>query len=231
MMKFGGWQQCSLIDFPGKISAVLFTEGCTFRCPFCHNPSLVIPGQNRSSRITEEEVFAFLEKRRGKLDGVVISGGEPTIHADLPELIKAIKKMGFAIKLDTNGSRPEMVERLISERIVDYWAMDRKSSIARYHLLAGVSFDPSIIVTTSQMVIDSTDEYEFRTTVIRELHSPEEIVQIGKELCGARKLILQQFRPAVTLDPSFQHATAYSNEEMEHLCTSIRPYVKECYWR
>ena len=230
-MKFGGWQQCSLIDFPGKISAVLFTEGCTFRCPFCHNPSLVLPGQDRSSQITEQEVFAFLETRKGKLDGVVISGGEPTIHAALPALIQAIRKMGFSIKLDTNGSRPEMVEQLIAEKTVDYWAMDRKASLARYQLLAGVSFDPSVVVRTSQLVMDATDSYEFRTTVIRELHSPEEIVQIGKELCGARRLILQQFRPAVTLDPSLQHATAYTNDEMERLCTSVKPYVSECTWR
>jgi pyruvate formate lyase activating enzyme len=230
-MKFGGWQQCSLIDFPGKISAVLFTEGCSFRCPFCHNPSLVFPSQSTTPKITEEEVFAFLKKRQGKLDGVVISGGEPTIHADLPELIRTIKEMGFAIKLDTNGSCPEMVERLISERTVDYWAMDRKASLARYHLLTGVPCNTASVVASSQMVVNATDDYEFRTTVIRNLHSPEEIVQIGKELCGARRLILQQFRPAVTLDPALQHATAYSHEEMEQLCTSVKSYVKECSWR
>lgn len=230
-MKFGGWQQCSLIDFPGKVSVVVFTEGCSFRCPFCHNPSLVFPQLNSAPRITEDELFAFLEKRKGKLDGVVISGGEPTIHPSLPQLIRAIKKMGFSVKLDTNGSCPQMIEKLLSENTVDYWAMDWKASVARYHVLTGVQIDPAIIVKSSQLIRQATEEYEFRTTVIREFHSPEEIVQIGKELNGAHRLILQQFRPAVTLDPALQRATAYTKEEMDNLCDSIKPYIKECSWR
>jgi pyruvate formate lyase activating enzyme len=229
-MKIGGWQQCSLIDFPNKISAVLFTKGCTFRCPFCHNPGLVLDLKT-TPEIPEKEVLEFLKKRQGKLDGVVISGGEPTIHADLPECIRTIKEMGFAIKVDTNGSRPAMVRQLISENLVDYWAMDRKASLSRYHLLAGVSVDTSAIEETAQLIMNSSKDYEFRTTVIRELHSPEEIIQIGKELRGARRLILQQFRPGITLDPSLQYATAYTREEMDNLCSSLKRYVKECFFR
>jgi len=230
-MRFGGWQKSSLIDFPGKISVVLFTQGCTFRCPFCHNPGLVLPEAFSSESITEQEVLSFLERRKGKLDGVVISGGEPTIQKDLPEFITAVKALGFAVKLDTNGSRPSVVEQLLHENLVDYWAMDRKASLARYHILAGLAVDTSSILKTSELVMEATDAYEFRTTVIREYHSPEEIVQIGKELAGARRLILQQFRSAVTLDPLFQQATAFSGEEMELLCQSVRPYVGECSWR
>lgn len=228
-MKLGGWQKCSLIDYPGKISAVLFTQGCTFRCPFCHNPDLVLPGS--TVRIDEQEVFAFLEQRKGKLDGVVISGGEPTIHPDLPDFIRQIRQLGFSVKLDTNGSRPDVVESLLSEHLVDYWAMDRKASLARYSLLAGVAIDPSLIIRTSKLVMAATDAYEFRTTVIREYHSPEEIVQIANELAGARRLILQQFRPDVTLDPAFRQSTAYSAPEMEHLCALVRPIIPECHWR
>lgn len=228
-MEFGGWQKCSLIDFPGKISAVLFTRGCTFRCPFCHNPSLVLPGTRPT--VSEEEVLTFLEQRRGKLDGVVISGGEPTIHHELPRFIRAVRQMGFQIKVDTNGSRPDVVEHLLTAGLVDYWAMDRKASLARYSHLAGVSIDPETIVQTSRLVMDATDAYEFRTTVIREFHPPEEVLQIARELSGARRLILQRFRPDVTLDPSLQKATAYSDEEMERLCQSVRPYITDCSWR
>ena len=228
-MKFGGWQKCSLIDFPGKISAVLFTKGCTFRCPFCHNPSLVLP--HSLPCIDEEEVYAFLRQRQGKLDGIVISGGEPTIHEELPQFIRAVKQMGFCVKLDTNGSRPDAVEQLLKENLVDYWAVDRKASLARYSLLAGVSADLSAILRTSKLIMDATDAYEFRTTVIREFHPTEEVVHIAKELQGARSLILQRFRPEVTLDPSFQKATAYTDEEMEQLCLAARPYVPNCTWR
>ena len=228
-MKFGGWQKCSLIDFPEKISVVLFTKGCTFRCPFCHNPSLVLPGPTPC--IDEEEVFAFLEQRRGKLDGVVISGGEPTIHEGLVPFIRTVKHMGFCVKLDTNGSRPEVVESLLKEGLIDYWAVDRKASLARYSQLVGVPLDPAIIVRASRLIMEATDAYEFRTTVIRELHSPEEVLQIAHELSGARRLILQRFRSDVTLDPALQKATAYSDEEMESLCQSVRPYIADCSWR
>jgi pyruvate formate lyase activating enzyme len=230
-MEFGGWQKCSLIDFPGKISAVLFTRGCTFRCLFCHNPSLVLPDSFSSASVSEDEVFAFLEQRRGKLDGVVISGGEPTIHASLPQFIRTVRQMGFSVKLDTNGSRPAVVEQLLAEGLVDYWAMDRKASLARYSPLAGVPIDPAAIIRTSQLVMDATDAYEFRTTVIREFHPAEEVVQIAKELQGARRLILQRFKPEVTLDPALQKATAYTDEEMESLCQSVRPYITNCSWR
>lgn len=228
-MEFGGWQKCSLIDFPGKVSAVLFTRGCTFRCPFCHNPSLVLPGIDPS--VSEEEILAFLEQRRGKLDGVVISGGEPTIHRELPRFVRTVRKMGFLIKLDTNGSCPDVVQQLLTEGLVDYWAVDRKASLVRYSSLAGVSVDPKVIVQTSQLIMDATDAYEFRTTVIREFHPPEEVLQIAKELSGARRWILQRFRPDVTLDPALQKATAYTDDEMESLRQSVRPYIVDCTWR
>lgn len=230
-MKFGGWQQCSLIDFPGKISAVLFTEGCSFRCLYCHNPSLVLPTQFSSISIPQNEVLAFLEKRRTKLDGIVISGGEPTLHADLMDFIKAVRALGFAIKLDTNGSFPEKIEPLIAESLVDYWAMDRKASLARYPHIVGCDVDTSRIVKSSALIMGSGAAYEFRTTVVRELHPPSEIVAIASELAGAKKLVLQQFRPHVTLDPRLQNATAYTSEEMKDLCDLAKPFVLECTYR
>ena len=228
-LQFGGWQKCSLIDFPGKVSTVLFTKGCSFRCPFCHNPSLVLPAPLPC--VSEEEIFSFLKQRQGKIDGVVISGGEPTIHEGLIPFIRAVRQMGFCIKLDTNGSRPEVVQQLLEERLVDYWAIDRKASLARYPQLTGVPMDPSVVVRSSRLVMEATDAYEFRTTVVRELHSPEEMLQIARELHGARRLILQRFRPEVTLDPALRTATAYTDEEMDQLCQSIRSFIADCSWR
>jgi len=230
-MKLGGWQRCSLIDFPGKVSAVLFTEGCSFRCPFCHNPGLVLPQQFSPPQLSEEIVLDFLKKRQGKLDGVVISGGEPTIHADLPRFMQTIKGMGFAIKLDTNGDHPDIIEQLIAEKLVDYFAMDRKASLPRYEKISGVKIDPQDIVKSSQLIMQSGVPYEFRTTLVRELHPKEEAALIAQEIAGADRYVLQQFRPLITLDTKLQTATPYSDEEMDALCELARPFVKECSWR
>jgi len=230
-VKLGGWQKCSLIDFPGKICAILFTKGCSFRCPFCHNPGLVLPEHLAQEQLDEKAVFAFLHKRKGLLDGVVVSGGEPTIHADLPEFLASIKAMGFAIKLDTNGDHPEMLESLIRKNLVDYWAMDRKASLPRYAQIAGVPIDTQKIEQSSSLIIQSGLPYEFRTTLVRELHPPEEAELIARELQGVDRFILQQFRPLITLDPKLQTASPYTDEEMTSLCERAKPYVQECFWR
>jgi len=230
-MKLGGWQRCSLIDFPGKVSAVLFTKGCSFRCPFCHNPGLVVPQQFDNEHLSEETVFEFLKERQGKLDGVVISGGEPTIHPDLPDFIRTIKELGFAVKLDTNGDHPDIIEKLVTEKLVDYWAMDRKASLPRYEKISGVKIDIEDIVKSSNLIIDSGVPYEFRTTLVRELHPKEEPMLIAQEIQGADRYVLQQFRPLITLDTNLQTASPYSDEEMESLCETARPFVKECSWR
>jgi len=230
-VKLGGWQKCSLIDFPGKVCAVLFTKGCSFRCPFCHNPGLVLPKQLAQEHLDEKIVFEFLQKRKGLLDGVVVSGGEPTIHADLPEFLTTIKTMGFAIKLDTNGDHPEMIERLIRKNLVDYWAMDRKASLPRYAQITGIPIDTRKIEQSSSLIIQSGLPYEFRTTLVRELHPPEEVEHIARELHGVNRFILQQFRPLITLDPKLQTASPYNDEEMTSLCERAKPYVQECFWR
>jgi pyruvate formate lyase activating enzyme len=228
-MKFGGYRACSLVDFPGKICAVLFTQGCTFRCPFCHNPGLVVRANTTS--LSEEVLLDFLKTRTDKLQGVVISGGEPTIHPELPTFIKKIKSLGFSVKLDTNGSRPDVIEALLPTGLVDYWAVDRKASLINYSRIAGVQIEPEIIQKSSTLIMNATENYEFRTTVIREFHSAEEICTIAQEISSARRYILQQFRPDITLDPSLRSSIAYSPDEMEHFCTIARPFVQECYWR
>jgi pyruvate formate lyase activating enzyme len=230
-MKFGGWHQCSLIDFPGKICAVLFTEGCSFRCPFCHNPGLVLPDRFIKNPISENEIFSFLEKRKGKLDGVTITGGEPTIQTDLKDFIKKVKFLGFAVKLDTNGSCPNVVESLLREGLLDYIAMDIKASLPRYHELCGVTVDTSLIEKTIHLIINSAKDYEFRTTLIKELHNEKEILAMAKSISGAKRYTLQKFRADVTLDESLQSFSSYSNEEMVELCKAAMPYVQECNWR
>jgi len=230
-MEFGGWQRCSLIDFPGKVSAVLFTKGCSFRRPFCHNPGLVLPNQPQEPPLSEEAVLEFLHARKGKLDGVVVSGGEPTIHKALPAFLRCVKDLGFEVKLDTNGDNPYVVEQLIEEKTVDYFAMDIKASAARYSVVSGVAIDPEQIWKSVSLIMNSSCSYEFRTTVVKELHEPEEIPRIAQHIQGASKFFLQQFRPLVTLDPALQSATPYSADEMEALCESARPYVQHCAWR
>jgi pyruvate formate lyase activating enzyme len=228
-MNFAGWQRSSLIDFPGKISTILFTQGCPFRCHFCHNPGLVLPAQFEKTSIHEDEVCSFLERRKGKLDGIVISGGEPTIHPKLIDFIQRVRAMGFAIKVDTNGILPDVIKTLLP--LVDYWAMDLKAPIENYEKVVGVSIDPSTITQSIHLLMKGPSRYEFRTTVVPSLHSPEDIEKMAQQIAGAERYVLQQFRPMVTLDPLLQQAKAYSDDEMEKLCQMALPHVKECTWR
>jgi pyruvate formate lyase activating enzyme len=232
-MRFGGWHKCSLIDFPGKISVIVFTEGCSFRCPFCHNPGLVIPQFFTQNPIFEEDVLSFLEKRKGKLDGIVISGGEPTIQPDLENFLTKVRSLfpSFSIKLDTNGSRPEILKSLIQNNLVDYVAMDIKASFPLYEKIAGVTFDASTITKSISLLMNSSIDYEFRTTLLKEFHPKEEVETIALSIQGAKKYILQKFKSDITLDQNLATASSYSDTEMELLCDSVRPFVKLAEWR
>jgi pyruvate formate lyase activating enzyme len=230
-MIFGGWQKFSLLDFPGRSSAILFTQGCPFRCPFCHNPELINPAQGMFAPVTEEEILDFLGTRQGKLDGVVITGGEPTLHRDLPDFIRRLKEMNFAVKLDTNGSNPEILERIIRNDLVDYIAMDYKSPLERYARHTNSSIDTDHIRASVVLIRESGVDHEFRTTVVKEQLSPEDILQIGRELNGVKKYILQKFLPTKTLDPDFMNMTTYTDEEFEELCQQLKPFVAQCLWR
>ena len=230
-MIFGGWQKFSMMDFPGRASAILFTQGCPFRCHFCHNPELVNPAQGMFAPVTEEEIMEFLATRRGKLDGVVISGGEPTLHSDLPEFIGRLKALGFAVKLDTNGSRPDILEKIIRGGLVDYIAMDYKAPLEKYWLVAGSAGEAKNIKRSARLIMDSSVPYEFRTTVVKELLSEEDILLIAGEIAGAKKYILQKFRPEKTLDPAFAEATTYSDEEFAKITKKISSFDAQCLWR
>lgn len=212
-MEIKGWVKTSLIDYPGRICSVIFLPGCNFRCPFCQNPDLVESPEDLPE-IPLEEVLEYLEQKKIWIDGVCITGGEPTIHRDLPELIKRLKEIGMLVKLDTNGSNPEMLEFLLNQRLLDYIAMDVKAPWEKYPLVAGVQINVEKIKKSIEIIRNSGIEHEFRTTLIPKLHSKEDIIKIGEILKGSKKFAIQQFRPRKTLNPEFQEEKPYSEDEL-----------------
>ncbi|PID30052.1 anaerobic ribonucleoside-triphosphate reductase activating protein [Candidatus Saccharibacteria bacterium] len=226
-MPIGGLQKVSLVDYPGHTAASIFTLGCNMRCGYCHNPELVLPEQFLES-IPVAMILDWLEKRRGKLDGVVVSGGEPTIHQDLPRLIKAIKTMGYLVKLDTNGTHPDMLADLIADSQIDFVAMDIKGPLARYSEIAARPIDTDAVVRSIRLVIDSGIDHELRTTIVRSQLQPEEFHEIGQLAAGAKRFALQKFRPGKTLSPQFAYESAYDDEQMQGIKSIMEKYVATC---
>jgi len=224
-MRIGGLQGCSLIDYPGKISAIVFTIGCNFHCPYCHNPELV---DETADEQPEEDFFAFLESRVGKLDGVTITGGEPTIHDDLIPFIKKIKKMGFLVKLDSNGTHPEVLKEVIDQKLVDYLAMDIKGPLHKYAGAVARPVDTDKIKTSIKLLMESGVPYEFRTTVVKSMLTPDDFHEIGKLINGADAYYLQRFVPTKLLNPGFMDEETYSDDEFEELRVIMEKYVQQC---
>ena len=221
-MRIGGLQKVSLLDFPGRIAATVFLPGCNMRCPFCHNAPLVLPERQLDPGLTEEELLAFLQNRQGKLDGVCVTGGEPTLHKDLPALLQKIKAMGFALKLDTNGTNPEMLSALLSEGILDYVAMDIKNSPEKYQVTCGADHLEAV-KKSAALLMESCVEYEFRTTVTKELHTPEDMRRIGIWLQGAKNYYIQQFVDSGNLIA--EGLSALSPAQMETLRQAALAYI------
>lgn len=222
-MVIGGLHRFSLIDYPGRISGVIFTVGCNFRCSYCHNPELV---ENSVDIISEDGVLSFLNERKDKLDGIVLTGGEPTLQSDIIEFIEKIKKLGFLVKLDTNGSRPEIIKELIDRNLIDYIAMDIKAPIERYREITLSNIDTTKILESINLVVSSSIEYEFRTTVVRSLLSKEDILKIGEMIRSARLFVLQEFKPTKTLNPAFLKETSYTRSELADIALSLKGLVK-----
>ena len=192
-MILGGLQKLTLLDFPGTVACTVFTVGCNLRCPFCHNPALVF-NPPEDMRINEDEFFAFLKKRQGILDGVAITGGEPLLHADIGEFIAKIKAMGYKVKLDTNGTYPDRLEKILAEGNVDYVAMDLKNTFEKYAKTVGIEgFDVSLIMRSIELIQKSGVAYEFRTTVVSPLHEAGDFETIAKQVEGTGKYFLQSF--------------------------------------
>lgn len=218
-MNIKGLQKLTLLDFPGKVACTVFLGGCNMRCPFCHNAPLVLGYGGED--ISEEEFFSFLEKRRGRLEGVCISGGEPTLSPALPEFIRRIRSLGYAVKLDTNGLSPDMLEGLLREGLVDYVAMDIKSSREGYAKASGVpDIDLTKIEKSATLLMKSDTPYEFRTTVVRELHDEGDMVRIGEWLSGAKNYFLQSFLDSGELISDGLHG--YDKKGMEHLLNLLK---------
>jgi pyruvate formate lyase activating enzyme len=227
-MKIGGFQKTSLIDYPGKISSIIFTQGCNFRCGFCYNSSLVIP-ELFTKPIEEKKIFEFLKKRKDKIEGIVITGGEPTIHDDLPEFIKKIKEMGFLVKLDTNGSSPEMIKKLLREKLLDYIAMDIKAPPNKYEIVTGIKINLEMIRESIKIIMSSSIDYEFRTTVVKSLFSEKDFEDIGKLIRGCKLYVLQSFMPTETvIDKKYMNEKPPEKEFMEKIKRIMEKYVKKC---
>lgn len=192
-MNIQGLQKLTLLDYPEKVACTIFTAGCNFRCPFCHNAALVT-SIDKNNSISEEEVLSFLEKRRGILDGVCITGGEPLLQPDIEPFIKKVKSLGYAVKLDTNGSNSSRLRSLVSQGLLDYVAMDIKNAPAKYGLTIGVEeYQIDDILQSADFLLSGSIVYEFRTTVVREYHKREDFAAIGRWLRGARQYYLQTF--------------------------------------
>ena len=231
-MDIKGWARTSLIDFPGHIATVLFTAGCNFRCPMCHNAELVLrPGALPSLRL--DELWAFLAKRAGKITGVVVTGGEPTLQPDLPELLERVRDLGYVVKLDSNGYRPDALADLLDADLVDFVAMDVKAPPEKYELLAGVpDLDLGRIQASLDLLSRGGVPCEFRTTVVPDMLDGDDVEAIGRWLSSAGagsmvRYVLQQFRGQNTLDPALADVTPYTSDRLREMAERARIWLPE----
>jgi pyruvate formate lyase activating enzyme len=236
-MMIGGLQKFSLLDFPGRLSAIVFTKGCNFRCHYCYNPMLVWPTgwdselkyQNDHFSIIEDDLFDFLDDRRGKLDGVVVTGGEPTLHKDLPNFLRKIRAKGFAVKLDTNGTNPAMLGRLLADGLVDYLAMDVKAALDRYEEVTGVATNKEAVAASIDLIMASDLPHEFRTTAVPGLFGEADAKGIGQLVAAADNWFIQGFKADTDLvDPAWQGKRSFARAELEELAAIGRQYAPNC---
>ncbi|MCD6215595.1 MAG: anaerobic ribonucleoside-triphosphate reductase activating protein [Candidatus Aenigmarchaeota archaeon] len=231
-MLIGGLQKISLIDYPGKISCIIFTIGCNFRCPFCHNSQLVLEKKIKQlNHIKEGEIFDFLKKRKNLLEAVEITGGEPCLQTDLVSFIKKIKELGYLVKLDTNGSFPEKLEEIVSQNLVDFIAMDIKSPLTKekYSKACGIKItDEKLkkIKRSVSIIIKSGVAYEFRTTAVPGLHTKEDIEAIVKYIKGAKKFVIQNFVPQNCINPEYEKKKSFSVAELNTFKSIAEKFVK-----
>lgn len=216
-MRIGGFQRFSLLDFPGKISAIIFTQGCNFRCGYCHNPQLVCPSQFQIP-MEESSILEFLKQRRGKLQGVVVTGGEPTIQKGLLDFLAKLKEMGYAVKLDTNGSNPDVLSSIIDLQLADFIAMDIKTSLDNYEKAIGVKVNATSIKESIDLILSSGIRHQFRTTLVKSHCSREDLESIQVLLGASRHYLLQSFMPlANILNPKLLSKSQYSHQDIQEL--------------
>ncbi|MFQ6066681.1 MAG: anaerobic ribonucleoside-triphosphate reductase activating protein [bacterium] len=230
-MEFKGFIKTSLIEYPGKIASVAFVGGCNFRCPFCQNPDLVLNSQNLPS-ISEKEIIDHLLSKKKWLDGLVISGGEPMLEPDLPNFVSQIKKEGFLVAIETNGTNPGMLRDLMGKNLVDCVALDIKARFdwEKYRKAAGISDEPLFedVKESVKILLESNIDYELRTTAVPGLVDAEDVISIARDLEGARKYVLQQFMSKATLDKQYQKIEPYSKAQLQAMKEKATHYVKAC---
>ncbi len=226
----GGIQKCSLIDFPGKVSCVVFVTGCNFRCPYCHNPELVKNNGSPHRRLDNNIILNFLKQRQGLLDGVVISGGEPTLQPGLFAFCQKLKELGYAVKLDTNGTRPEVIEKLLKAKLVDYVAMDIKADLSGYQVFTGREFASRTISKSIKIIMEQAPAYEFRTTCVKPFIDKAKIYNIAWMIKGAMMYALQRFHQTKVLSPEFfkNNDNTYTDCELQDLKSMVEPFVQNC---
>jgi len=228
-MEIKGFIDMSLVDWDDRVSSVIFLPRCTFRCPFCYNVALVLKPDELPT-IDLAEIEAYLRRHRGAIDGIVITGGEPTVHDDLPDLCRRLKEMGFSVKIDTNGTNPNMVKRLIDEGLVDYIAMDVKAPLNEFDYSRAAGIDVRAMLPrvreTINILMKSNIEYEFRTTLVPTIHKKGDVEKICKLLMGCRRYVLQRFMSEVeTINPKFKELKPFSDAEMKSFLEEARRYI------
>ena len=221
--EIAGLQKTTFIDYPEKIACIVFTQGCNFSCGYCHNPELF---EHKEPALLVPAFFEFLKTRKGKLDGVVITGGEPTLHKDLKEFIKSIKDLGFLVKLDTNGTNPDLLQELFNQNLLDYVAMDIKAPLNKYEQVTRVNVNIEKIQKSINLIKNSGIDYEFRTTVVKSQLSVDDLKQITELIKGAKKYYLQKFLPTKTLEESMMSETSYNDEDFANICSSLKNDIK-----
>lgn len=226
-MRLGGFQKLTLIDYPGKIATTVFTIGCSFKCPFCHNPELVIKSEFLPWEGVEEEFFEHLEKRKGKLDGVCITGGEPTIQPDIIEFIQKIKDMGYLVKLDTNGTNPDVLKKLYDLKLLDFVATDIKNAPDRYDETVGLKANMEKVKKSVAMIMESGVPYEFRTTVVPGIHTEKDFDAVADWIDGADAYYLQEYRSGKTIDKNMDKITKGKSVDLEKIGTKISKRFKK----
>jgi len=229
-MLIAGLQKTTLIDYPGKIACVVFLAGCNFRCPWCYSSELVLPLKIvKQPRLSEKDFFDFLRERQGLLEGVVICGGEPTINKDLPQFIEKIKNLGYSVKLDTNGSNPEMLKNLVNGKLIDYVAMDIKGPAGVYENIIGEGVKLEDIKNSVEFLKKGNLDFEFRTTVVNTIHSKNDFLEIAKWIGAPNvKYYLQNFRAEKTINPEFEKIKPFKTEFLQKIAKEISPYFKIC---
>ncbi len=215
-----------MVDYPGKICSLIFLSNCNFRCPYCHNPDIVL-NNPKIKEISEKEVIDYMEEKKNWVDGICITGGEPTLHKDLPEFIEKVKKEDFLVKLDTNGTNPEMIKELLNKGLVDFISMDIKSNLENYEKAAKTKVNLEKIKKSISLIKNSGIDYEFRTTILPELHTRKDIKNIGKWLKKSKKFTIQNFRPGKCLNPSYNEKSGFKKEDLKDFKLMLEPYFEK----